>query len=169
MKKTTRIVDPDGYIICRKCLGLFPRTNDFFSKNLRDSYKLMRVCKVCDNLRRSNKEKERAYHNIPRLCLQCKKKFYASYAGMRKYKKISGKMGGTYCSNCRGYSYKGKSWEGKRKGINNPNAILEEKNVKEIKKYLSEDKDIKYLMNLYKVSRSTIYFIKTNRSWTHIN
>lgn len=174
-----RIIDPKDSIICRKCLITFPRTLDYFHKNCRDIYGLTRICKTCDNTRRTIKEKEKAYHNHPRHCKTCLSFFYASKANINKSNKKSPhhKNGGSYCSKeciphpnsgAWGWGMTGKSWNGRRQGSNNPAAILNEEKVKQIRIKLLKGDSILQLANIYGVGKSQISSIKHYHSWKHI-
>ncbi len=172
------IVDPDGYIICRKCTNTYPRNNEYFSKNFRDTYGLHRICKKCDNKRRNSQEKLKMYHNIPKHCKTCHEFFYASKAATNKANRKNPKYknGGSYCSiKCSPFPNKGgisnmrgKSWNGKRQGSNNPTAILNEDKVIYIRKLLSEGSSNKEIAILYGINRTTVSNIKTYKSWKHV-
>lgn len=137
---------------------------------------MTRVCKKCDNARRTVSEKNKAYHNHPRRCKTCGSFFYASLASMNKTnKRSSRKNGGSFCSvECMhksesiSFGMKGKSWNGRRKGSNNPAAILNEEKVKNIRMSLMSGDSPLLLANFYGVTRNQIYSIKNYRTWKHV-
>lgn len=169
-----KIIDPDGFIICRACFIQFPRTNQYFSKNCVDKFKLARVCKTCDNKRRSEREKARLYHHHPKRCLTCNEFFWASKACMNRSIK-RGMRGGIYCSRkCAldktkgNFGMKGKSWNGRRKGECNPNAKLDIELVKEIKSRLRFGMPVFLVAAAFNLNYSTVYSIKSNKTWKHV-
>lgn len=171
MKK--RIIDPDGMIICRTCLEVKPRTVEFYSRNNRDKTGLHKICKLCDNKRRTEKEREKHYHNHKRICPSCNSFFWASLSAVNKGKR-RGFSGGMFCSrDCiinLGYSgMTGKSWDGKRKGENNPNSILTDAIVKDIKLALKHGERNTDIALTYGIGRALVSSIKHNRSWKHVS
>lgn len=170
----TKTIHPDGFIICRTCKLTLPRTNQHFSKNLRDPLKFNRVCKPCDNKRRTEKEKQRAYHHHPRRCKTCDQFFWASKGCMAKSIR-RGMNGGVYCSRlCAkdeikgNYGMKGKSWKGRRKGENNPNARLNVELVREIKSRLRFGMPVFLVAAAFQLNYSTVHAIKSGKTWNHV-
>jgi hypothetical protein len=169
--KYERIIDPDSKIICRTCLKTLPRTNEFFAKNNKSRYGLLTTCKKCDNFRRTTKQKQRAYHNIKKHCKTCGAFFYASLAHINLSKKRNFKNTGKYCSKeCspipKGMT--GKSWNGARRGENNPYAILSDKIVRTIKLCIKSGMKNKDIASVCGIEPERISAIKTNRAWSHI-
>lgn len=173
-----KIIDPDGFIICRTCAVTFSRTLEYFHRNARDSYGMTRICKLCDNTRRSTKEKSKAYHNYPRRCKTCNDFFYTSLAALNKVKRLHKhyKNGCSYCSiQCVPHNPDGtrkfgvKSWDGRRRGSKNPNAILDESKVIEIRKALIKGDSNVSLANVYGVKQALISNIKHYRTWKHVS
>jgi hypothetical protein len=169
-----RLIDlPDNKRICATCLQELPRTSDYFSKNIVNHYGLSTICKVCDNHRRNAKEKEHAYHNIPMHCLGCGDFFYTSRAALNKARKRKSSGYGRYCSQpCvkhHGHAgMTGKSWNGRRKGENNPAAILSDNTVFQIKLDLHHGFRNKDVATKYGIKEVHVAQIKSGRCWTHI-
>ncbi len=166
-----KIIDPDGFIICRKCFKELPRTNEFFSKNCANKkYGLMIICKICDNKRRSEKEKLRAYHNQPKRCITCNGFFYQSLSNINKAKKRNYIRGAKACSKVCSTSVgmTGKSWKGSRRGENNPNSVLNDNTVRLIKSDIAKGIKNREIAKLYNINAKHISRIRTNRCWTHI-
>lgn len=59
-------------------------------------------------------------------------------------------------------------YSGKRIGSKSHNSKLTEKDIPEIRKYLSEGKSTTYIAELFGVKRQTITDIKFNRTWKHV-
>jgi hypothetical protein len=160
--------DPDGFRTCSKCLQLKEASSDFFHRTSINQIGFTRVCKICDNERRNENERQRKYHNVKRRCKTCEAFFYASLAKLNRGRRKKYKAG-IYCSmSCVPHFGRGKSWDGKRKGDNNPNAILTEFSVREIKRKIKEGISLAMISRIFNVKPCTIYCIKANKTWAHI-
>jgi len=164
-----KIIDRDGYHTCRKCLIEYKCTNENFHVNNRLPKKFNIYCKICDNKRRSESEKEKKYHNLPKRCAICESFFYISLAYVNKRLKMKNYNNNFYCSRkCVSKHTKHFKWNGKRQGSLNPSAKLSEDKVREIKLFLKDGFTLIDLHTKYNVSLSTLKNIKYSRTWTHI-
>lgn len=166
-------LDPDGFIICRKCDQTLPRTAQYFHRSVTAAYGLVRVCKICDNKRRNDKEKAKAYHNHPRRCKTCDGFFYASLAAINKAKKKKRYAENLilYCSKKCIRHVGGKhnwSWNGARIGTSNPAAIYSESIIREVKLALKKGLRNSEIAAMLNVKPSTVCAVKANRIWSHI-
>ena len=171
-----KFIDRDGYKICRQCEIEFEASRTFYHTNNRNPDRLSCICKTCDNSNRTIRQKTRASHNVPRRCIECDSFFYASRADMNKCKRNTGQEGGYFCS--RKCQYKnisnhscgmiGKSWNGQRQGINNPNAKHSEDTIKQVKILLQQGMRARDIARKININESYISHIKTGRTWASL-
>ena len=171
-----RFIDKPGFKTCLSCEVTYVSSSENFSKNIVSYDKLCTYCKKCDNKRRAENEKNRKYHNVPRRCTVCDSFFWASRANMNKVQKTSYKSGGIFCSKkChtttntpRGFNRKGKSWNGKREGENNPNTKYNTKIIIIAKTLMKEGKKCKDISKETGIPIRYLYHIKKGRAWASV-
>jgi len=172
-----KFIDPDGLKTCTKCEKTYEASTEYFHKNAKNICQLNCVCKSCDNLRRTNAQKNRKYHNIRRKCIECNDFFWASRADMNKLKRKNGRDGGIYCSKeCQfkgctregWWGRKGKSWDGKRQGINNPNHKYPIYLIIKVKLLIKDNKRNKDIASIINISTNYISRIRNGTAWSNL-
>lgn len=170
-----KFIDRDGFKTCTKCEIEFSSTTEFFHGNNRAYDRLSSHCKHCNNLERSIRQKFRLSHNIPRRCIVCNTFFWAARADMNKIKRKYGLDGGIFCSrDCqkihptRGLGMKGKSWDGRRVGVNNPNAKYDIECIRYAKVLINEGNRLVDISKKINISESYLSLIKSGRVWASV-
>lgn len=158
---------------CNRCKLEFPRMTDYFYRNNRTKDGLSYPCKKCDNLVRTDRQKTKKSHNMPRRCALCHSFFWAALADINKGLRRNGKPGGRYCSvHCQRRSpttgFKGKSWNGARRGENNPFSKYTEQTIKQVKVLLAQGMRNCDIARLLNVNQITISLVKTGKAWNSI-
>ena len=176
-KRHTSEIDGINERTCGHCLKKFPRTPEHFHSNLVNSYGLSTVCKACSNLYRTIQYRKKAYHHIPRRCKTCDSFFYTTRAHLNKGKRRNNKNWGSFCSifcarHCPdvniGTGMKGKSWNGRRRGENNPANKYSVELIKEIKILIKTGERNRDIAEKFKMHPSYISNIRRNRIWAHV-
>lgn len=155
--------DPDGMKICRRCLVIKPHTKEHYHQCTSIPSGLTSVCKDCSNYLRRYRWKHKLSHNIKSRCVLCDSFFWAARSQINKgFHK--------YCSNkCRHKARKTSlSWNGRRRGMGNPNHRLVDQDIIEIKQMLALNTDYNVIANKFNISYSYVSNIKNGRLWSHI-
>ena len=165
-----RQVIPDGYKKCTLCKAILKESSDYFYHAPCGKNGLNSRCKECSNKLRRERWFNKTSHNVSCRCYKCGTFFYQARATLNRMKrrqKIDNPK--TYCPDCpRPSGRSGMSWEGKRRGENNPNAIMTEREVRLIKKALKNGLTNKEICDLYHEKPSTISQIKLGKRWSHV-
>ena len=163
--------DPHGYRTCTRCLIQFEATRLYFHLNSRVKDKCANRCKRCSNKERTERFIQKKSHNIQMRCHKCDVFYWASLAELRKRKRRNINANfycSSECSFHAAFSFSGQSWNGARRGSNNPNAIINEDIARLIKLRLKEGCRNKAISLELGVNRHTISAIKAGRLWRHI-
>lgn len=175
-----KFIDEHGYKTCTKCEVTFIASRDFFHTCNRNIDGLCCRCKKCSNLERNERQKSRKSHNIPRHCITCGSFFWAALADINKMIRRTGRQGGIFCSkkccflhHTRGFGLytngrKGISWEGKRRGSNNPNAKYDEYIIKKAKQLIKNGIRLVDISKELKITQNYLSHIKHGRAWASV-
>lgn len=170
-----KFINPYDYKRCKFCKVVKKINTENFHRTFKgdDKHLQLSTCRICSNKRRYQYEKDRKNFNYPVICMykQCKKTFYVTITMKRKNKQ-------KWCSqecyfndeeNANPCFKKGWSWNGKRKGINNPMNKYSIDMIIEIKKRLKNGDRVIDISNDFNINYSTISAIKFNNTWKHIS
>lgn len=167
----TKFNDPSGYRTCSKCLTTFLATWKYFHKCEVSFDRCAPKCKSCANKERTERWFSKSSHNVHMHCYKCKSFFWQTRAQINKSIRRNPNAH-FYCSircGCLDNAHrKGVSWNGARKGDNNPNAKLNSHIVKMIKEKISAGLKNIEIAKLFNLKYSHISLIRNGRLWSHI-
>lgn len=165
---------PSGYKQCTLCNEILKANKNNFHHSGTCRNNLNSRCKACSNKLRRQRWYSKSSHNVPCFCYYCGSFFYQAMLIINKIKKYQKSQFpklycGKECSLLDGnYGRQGKSWKGRRRGENNPNAILNSKQVIAIKKQIKKGIKNSEICDLFKIKPAHVSRIKSERIWAHI-
>jgi hypothetical protein len=168
-KRTLKYINEQDMKECHTCRKVYQNPSQYFFKDVTQPYGLCKICKACDMERQNRKRLERAYFNVPINCITCNKRFFTARCRLNQGKKIGSNFG-KYCLECSPLmtGLIKKSWNGRRRGSNNPSAKYDESFVKNIKEMIEKGLRNKDIASEFGVKPTYVSHIRTKRIWSHL-
>jgi len=161
-----KIADINGIRTCNKCLKEYPLDKNYFHHDNKNTPNFFSICKFCNNKIRRERWLKKLSHNHKKICKKCGSFFWAALLQINKARR-AGRKDVFYCSKiCR--NSRAWSWQGKRKGSNNPNCKLNEEKVRQIKSKILLGQKPSTLSEEFNISKRVIYSIKKGIAWKHV-